>query len=141
MKIYSIIATIVAVLAVAVAGYFYNQYNGLYGEVDSLKKDKALVESHLDWADGQLAKISETTAAFKAVTESFMIPGDLKALTIGSKEAALVEQQIAGISDSTDRMSAEKEWNEFKTSLRLNALFALYRNFGNNLERTLEQAQ
>jgi len=141
MKIYTIITTIIAVLAITAAGYFYNQYSGLYGQVDACQKDKAFIEGKLDWSNGQLAKISKTAAAFKAVSESFAITGDLKATTIGSKETTAVEQKIADIADGTDRMSAESEWNEFKTSLRLNTLFALYRNFANNIERILEQAQ
>lgn len=139
MKTYAIIITIIATLAVVGAGYFYSQYNKLAGTVDICQKDKMLAENQLTFANEQLTKITKTVSAFKSVNESFMIPGDLKAITIGSKEAIWVEQNISNIVDSQDRMSAEKEWSNFKTTLRLNSLFSLFRNFADNLERTLNQ--
>ena len=139
MKIYAIIITVIAVLAVAGAGYFYWQYAGLAGAVEMCQKDKALAENELVFVNEQLAKIAKTVSAFQSVNESFIVPGDLMALTIGSKEAAEVEQKIGEMVDKQDRMSAERDWSDFKTSRRLNALFALFRNFADNLERALNQ--
>ncbi len=143
MKIYAIVATIVAVLAIAAAGYFFMQANrsaGLSDQLEGCQKDKATVESQLSRANSQLGKIEKTVAVFKSVNEAFMIAGDLKALTVGSKEAADVEQKIGGITDSQDRMMVENNWSDFKSSLRLNSLFAFFRDLANNLERTLQQS-
>ncbi len=139
MKIYPIGMTIVAVLAITAAGYFYWRDAGVFGQMEACQKDKALAENQLHVANEQLTRMTKTIAAFKAVNGSFMIPGDVKALSIGSQETADVEQKIGEMMDKQDRMGAETDWNDFKTSRRLNALFSLFRNFANNLERTLEQ--
>ncbi|MFA5737030.1 MAG: hypothetical protein WC893_02660 [Candidatus Paceibacterota bacterium] len=141
MKTYTIIVTIIAILAIVGAGYFFWQYNSLADVIDSCQKDKALAENQLVFANEQLTKIAKTVSAFKTVNESFLIPGDLKAINVGSKEAVLVEQKIVNIVDNQDRMGAEREWKDFKTSLNLNSLFSLFRNFANNLERILSQSK
>lgn len=139
MKIYSISITIVAVLAIAAAGYFYWRDAGIFGQIEACQKNKAMAENKLTLVNDRMAKLVKTITAFKAVNESFMVPGDLTVLSVGSKEAVDVEQKIGEIADKQDRMGAERDWNDFKTSLRLNALFSLLRNFANNLERTLQQ--
>jgi len=141
MKIYSIFITIIAVLAVAAAGYFYWQYQGIARQRDFCLKEKAQTENKLSQARALLGEISKTSAVLKASSESFMIPGDLKAQTVGSKEAVDVEQKIGEIMDKTDRMMAEKNWSDFKSSLRLNSLFGLLRNLAGNLERILERGR
>lgn len=137
MKIYSIIITIIAVLAVVAAGYFYWQHQGLAGQVDSCLKEKAQAENQSSRAKARLDEIAKTTAAFKLAADSFIAPGDLKVLAIGSKESAEVEQKIGEMMDKADRMMAEKGWSDFKSSLRLTPLFGLFRNFAGNLERIL----
>lgn len=141
MKTYSIVVTVVAVLAILSTGYFYFSGNsgGLKQQLESCQKDKTQVESQLSQSNEQLNKISKTVAALKSINESFMIPGDSKVIGIGSKEAAEVEQTISDIADKTDRIMAESDWNNFKNSLKLNSLFRLYRDLADNLERVLEQ--
>lgn len=142
MKNYAIAMTIIAVLALGWAGYLFWQSGSpgsLIGQLDACQKDKTLATDRLSQANGQLEKIKQAVAVFKAANESFMIPGDLKALTVGSKEAAGVAQLIGQIADSQDRMLVEKGWSDFKSNLRLNALFGFYRNLAENLNRVLEQ--
>ena len=142
MKTYSIVITIIAVLAVGAAGYLFSQsgrYAGLAGQLDACQKDKALAESQSSWLSGQFEKAKQTVAVFQSANEAFMIPGDLKALTVGSKEAAEVAGLIGRMADSQDRMMAEKDWSDFKSSLRLNSLFGFFRGLANNLDRILEQ--
>ncbi len=141
MKTYSVIVTVVAGVAIIAVGYLFFSGNSgdLRQQVEALQKEKASLEGQLNWTSGQLDKISKTVGVLKSVNESFMIPGDLKVLAVGSKEAAEVGQKINEIADKTDRMMAESDWNNFKSSLRLNSLFKLYRDLADNLERVLEQ--
>jgi hypothetical protein len=145
MKIYLIIITIIAVLAIAVAGYFYWQVGQVAQKETmcqaarvSCQTDKAQLENQLSRANGQLAVVRTTAAVLKAALSSFMIAGDLRALTIGFQEAIEVGQKIEALVDRGDRMMAEKDWGDFKSSLRLNALFGLVRNLANNLDRNLQ---
>jgi nitrogen fixation-related uncharacterized protein len=144
MKIYSIIVTIIAGLAIVGGIYFFMQYNtmsqqyeGMSGEIEDCLADKAETEMQLSDAQEQLSKISKTNDVLIAALNSFMIPGDLKAITVGSQEAVEVKEKIDGIADSKDRMMAEQDWADFKDSRLLNSLFNLLRNAADNIERTL----
>ncbi|MDD5146598.1 MAG: hypothetical protein PHN39_02560 [Candidatus Pacebacteria bacterium] len=148
MKIYLIIITIIAVLAIVVASYFYWQVGQAVQKETvcqvaqtTCQADKAQVENQLSRANGQLATVRGTAAVLEVALNSFMIPGDLTALTIGSREAIEVGQKIEALVDSGDRMMAEKDWSDFKSSLRLNALFGLLRNLANNLDRNLQPTE
>jgi len=113
------------------------QYEGMSKEIEGCLGDRAETEMHLSDAQEQLSKISKTNSVLIAVLDSFMIPGDLKAITVGSQEAVEVEEKINDIADSKDRMMAEQDWEDFKSSKLLNPLFNLLRNVANNIERTL----
>lgn len=142
MKIYSIIITLIAVCALGLAGYFYWQGGDMRKDLgvcqdqsEGLRKDKAHFENELSRANTQLDKINHSAAALKSILNSFMFAGDVRAVTIGSKEATAVEQAIANISDNTDRMMAEADWADFKSSRYLNPLLGLLRNLTNSIER------
>lgn len=141
MKTYSIIITVVAVAALASSAYFGSRYGGLSAEVAGCQSAKADTEQRLSDAQAQLTRVNATSAVIKGALESFMIPGDLKALTVGSEEAAAVEKNIAGVADSKDRMMMEKNWKDFKSSRLLNSLLGLLRDASNNIERTLAPKQ
>lgn len=144
MKIYSIVITIIALLVFTVGAYFFIQYNtvsqeygGLSEQIENCQRAKAEIERQLSDAQDQLLKIGKTNDVLITALNSFMIPGDLKAITIGSQETADIEEKINEIADSKDRMIMEKNWSDFKTSKLLNSLFNLLRDGVNNIERTL----
>ncbi|OPL11953.1 MAG: hypothetical protein AVO34_01670 [Firmicutes bacterium ML8_F2] len=113
------------------------QYNGMFLEIENCQKEKAEAERQLSDLQEQISGIGITNNVLATVLNSFMIPGDLKAITIGSQEAAEIEQKISNIADSKDRMMMEQNWSDFKTSKLLNSLFNLLRDGVNNIERTL----
>lgn len=144
MKIYLTVAVIIACLAIVAAIYFFSQYNGMSKqfegmslEIDDCQKDKAEAERQLSDVQDQLSIVKKTNDVLIAALDAFMIPGDLKAITVGSQESAEVIEKINGIADSKDRMMAEESWNDFKASKLLNSLFGFLRNGVNNIERTL----
>jgi len=144
MKIYSIIVTIIAGLAIVGGIYFFMQYNAMSqqyeemsGETEDCLRGKAETEIWLSDAQEQLLKINKTNDVLVSALNSFMIPGDLEAITIGSQEAVEIEQKINYIADSKDRMMMEQNWDDFKSSKLLNSLFNLLRDGVNNIERTL----
>lgn len=141
MKIYSIIITIVAVLALVSGVYSFVRYNQMFSEIKDYQDTKAQTERELANLQTQLSRIEKTNDVLVTVLDSFLIPGDLKALAVGSQEAAAVEQKIAGVADSKDRMMMEGNWESFKETKLLNSLFAFLRDATNNIERTLAPKQ
>jgi len=162
MKISPILAIVsgVAVLAVAVAGYYFAQYRGvsarygeaksqydnmagqydmLLGQADRCQKDKTETEGRLEAAQNQAANAARLGDVLNAALNSFMTPGDYKAQTIGSKEAADIDRKIGDIANSQDRMNAEQQWGDFKSSKLLNPLFGLLRGLSQSISTVLSQ--
>jgi hypothetical protein len=146
MKIYSIIITIIAVIAIAFVGVFYFQVSKISEQATNYKKDsehcqseKKIIEGKVSELNGRLNDFQKNTAVISAVSSSFMIPGDLKVLTVGSQEATEVEQKISAMTNKMERMGIEKDWNDFKSTLKINAVLGLMRNMSQNMERSLSQ--
>lgn len=146
MKIYSIVVTIVAVLAIIFAGAFYSQVSKISQQAVSYQKDselcktdKSKTENQLSQANGKISNLQKTADVLDAAANSFMFAGDMKANTVGSVEAAEVEQKIGSMTDKNDRMEAEKNWNDFKTTLKFNPFFGLLRGLVQSLDRNLSQ--
>lgn len=141
MKTYSIVITVVAVLALVGGVYSFTRYNQISGEIKNYRDTKAETERQLADLQTQLSRIEKTNDVLITVLDSFLIPGDLKALAVGSQEAVVVEQKIAGIDDSKDRMMMESNWKNFKETRLLNSLFSFLRDATNNIGRTLAPKQ
>ena len=146
MKIYSIIVTIIAVAAFAIAGILYSQVSKISEQATNYKKDSEHCQSEKKITDGKISELNgrlndfqKNTAVLSAVSSSFMIPGDLKVLTVGSQEAAEVEMKIAAMNNKMERMGIEKDWSDFKSTLQINAALGLMRNMAQNIERSLSQ--
>ncbi len=153
MKSYSIVITIVAILALILVGYFYWQGGAMRNQIKMVQEEMAGLENQLVEKEKKLAEIEnklsetekglkdikETKDVLKSVLESFLVAGDVKVYTIGSQEATEVEKEILDITDKTDRMGTEREWGDFKTSKRVSALVALLKGLANNLERNIER--
>jgi len=149
MKTYSIIITIIAIIALGLAGYFYwqggemrNNYgicqseeNVLISERDTIAKDKAELNNKFNLINEQLDKISHTATALNYALNSFMFAGDIKALTIGSQETKKVEEALSQIDNSSERMMSEGHWNDFKSTRLFNPLFGLLRGLADSINR------
>lgn len=147
MKVYSIIITLVAVLAIGAAGYFYWQYSGANKQVLAVKQEKDGVQKDLDQTKQELTNVKMSfdgikpfSAALKSVVDSFVVAGDTKVSTIGSVEATTARQKIGDITDNTDKTSAEKNWDDFHTSLRVSDLQSLIRTLSFGIERNIQNA-
>lgn len=146
MKIYSIIVTIIAVIAIIFAGIAYSEMSKVSDQAaayqkenEKYKTDISRTEGELSELKGRMATLQKEASVLSAASSSFMIPGDLKALTVGSQEAAEIEKKIAGMTDKMERMVIEKDWNDFKSTLQLNAVLGLMRNLAQNIDRNLTQ--
>ncbi|MDD5606755.1 MAG: hypothetical protein PHN37_02740 [Candidatus Pacebacteria bacterium] len=141
MKTYSVFITVilclVIILGITFLGRYKTMYTQLFLEIESCQQDKVSSEEKLNQAKEQLLQINKTNSVLITVLNSFMIPGDLKAITVGSQESSEIEQKIIEIVDSKDRMIIEQSWNDFKDSKLLNPLFNLLRSGVNNIERIL----
>jgi hypothetical protein len=142
MKIYSIVITIIAIIALGLAGYFYwqggemrNNYSICRSERNAIARDKAELDRKFNLISEQLDKISHTAAALNYALNSFMFAGDIKALTIGSQEAKKVEEALGRIDDNSERMMSEGHWNDFKSTRLFNPLFGLLRGLADSINR------
>ncbi|MGB9743629.1 MAG: hypothetical protein ACPLW9_02935 [Minisyncoccales bacterium] len=149
MKVYSIIITITAVIALGLAGYLYwqggeikNNYNIcqseksiLMSERDMIAKDKAKLNDKVNLINEQLDKINRTAVVLNYALNSFMFAGDIKALTIGSQEAEKVKEAINQLTNKDERMMAEGYWNDFKSTRLFNPLFGLLRALADSINR------
>lgn len=148
MKIYSIIITVIAVLLLGLAGYFYwqegkmrnnfsicqTEKNNLIAERDAIAKDRTEINNKLNLVYEQLDKISRTATALNYALNSFMFAGDIKALTIGSQEAKKVEEALNQL-NGDERMMLEGHWNDFKSTRLFNPLFGLLRGLADSINR------
>jgi len=149
MKTYSIIITIIAIIALGLAGYFYwqggevktnygicqSEKNILISEKDKIAKDKAELNNKFNLVNEQLDKINRTATALNYAINSFMFAGDIKALTIGSQEAKKVEEALSQLDNSNERMMSEGHWNDFKSTRLFNPLFGLLRGLADSIKR------
>jgi hypothetical protein len=124
------------------AGYFYwqggemrNNYGICQSERDTIAKDKAELNNKFNLINDQLDKISHTATALNYALNSFMFAGDIKALTIGSKEAKKVEEALSQIDNSSERMMSEGNWSDFKSTRLFNPLFGLLRGLADSINR------
>jgi hypothetical protein len=147
MKIYSIIITIVAVIALGSTGYLYWQYNSanekvgsLEGKIDSVQKDLDKTKQELTNTKTSFDGIKPFSAALKAVLNSFIAGGDAKVGTIGATEGTLARQKISGITDNTDKISAEKNWDDFSRSAKFSDLQPLLMTLSFGIERNIQNA-
>lgn len=147
MKAYSVIITIIAVIAIAAAGLFYSQYAKLSKNVFSLEQDLGMAQTARDMADSTNASlktgmqnIQQTNEALKAVLTSFTVAGTSKISAINTDEASTTLQQIDSITDSTDKTAAENNWNTFITSKKITDLLTLLNGLSNNLDKNITNA-
>jgi exonuclease I len=144
MKKYTIVVSIIALIAVVCAIYFYSQFAVLKKnaeikkeEVNLCQKDKRDLENKLNNIYTQVNVASQLAEIDKIVLSGFMTAGDLKAIAIDNKIATEIDEKINNLSDPMMRMRMEAEWSDFKISKKLNPLFGLLRaladDFGRNV--------
>jgi len=147
MKIYSVVVSLVAILAIAGAGFFYWQYTQVNEKLNSVEQERKELQGQKDKAMDQVSNlqkgmknIKETAEAFKAVIDSFIVSGNVKVEAIGPDEATAARQQIGDITDNTDKIAAEKTWDDFRDLKQVADLKALLENLANNLMRNIANA-
>lgn len=146
MKIYGVIVSIVAVAAIVLAGVFYWQGGANRHALDScrntakqLTSDNERLQGDLTNAQNQIDEARQIANVLQPASESFMFPGDFKALTIGSSESTEVEQKIDQLSDKMNRMSAAQNWKDFKSTRGFNPFFGFLRSLLGSLNNVLNR--
>lgn len=146
MKIYAVIITVIAVLGIAVAGYFYWQGGDTRRELSKCQDETAdLTNSNAqmqgDLADlrSQIAEAKQVVAVLQPAVESFVFPGDYKAQAVGAKETAEVAELISVLDDKTNRINAESNWSEFTTTREFNPFFTFLRGMLGSLNNALNR--
>jgi len=146
MKIYSLIITIIAILAVMCAGYFFFQSSAIQPTLnlcetakENLVTENAKLQNDVTNLQTKITEASSIVAVLQPAAESFIFPGDYKALSIGTAEATEIDGLIAALTDKMTRLNAEHGWNEFKTTLEFNPFFGFLRGTLGSLETTLSR--
>jgi len=129
MKIYAIIVTIIAVLALSLLGYGY--YTGL-----KIKKTIADYENKIQTMHDEeeamqqeeqkkLDEISSLAGILRESSSSFMHPGNFKASSFNPSIVERLKDEIENITDTTLKKEIKDKWDAFQQSQNLND----YRDF------------
>ncbi|MDD3480704.1 MAG: hypothetical protein PHW75_00540 [Patescibacteria group bacterium] len=138
MKIYSIIVTIVAVIAILAAGFLGYQYQDLQKQKKAVEDDMNEVQQELEGARLSVTNLETTVVALESTVGSFQPVGDT---TIGSfipVRATESRQKIEEITDEKDREIVLEGWDLFYESRRLNDFQHLLEKFTETLGRSLD---
>jgi hypothetical protein len=155
-KTYSIIITVILVLAILAGGYFYWQFSAAKaGEADALvklgqTKDELLqtqnqlrdnqeqLTSLRNLVDSSLDKVKLGASLLKDSGEVFLVAGDLKIASISNSEAQVISTKVTEIADKQDKIALEDAWSKFLASQKIGDYFAFSRFLANMIQSNLE---
>lgn len=148
-RIYSIIVTCLAVLAIFAAGYFYWQGGADKADLVRTKEDLARTENELQrnreeldrlrgLVDQGLEKIKASATLLGNSSETFLVAGDVRVASLGSSEAKEIEAQIQKISDKQDKIALESLWSDFLDSRTISDYLAFSRFLTDRIKNNLE---
>jgi|GEM_PF-3133230 len=129
MKIYAIIVTIIAVLALSLLGYGYytglkikktiadyeNKIQTMHDEEEAMQREK----------QKKLDEISSLAGILRESSSSFMHPGNFKASSFNPSIVERLKDEIENITDTTLKKEIKDKWDAFQQSQNLND----YRDF------------
>ena len=124
MKIYAVIVTIVALLALGVVGFgvwqgtkikaaYTKQSNELRLKQDELKAFK-------DQTQKQAADIETINRILRASSNSLVHPGDLKVTSFNSQSVIEISTNIEKIAEPAVQEKVKADWNTFSNSKTIN---------------------
>jgi len=130
-RIYSIAITVVLVLAVGAAGYFYWQSAAARDELDQVKNDLRQNQEQLsrlrELINISLGKAKTAAELLKDSGDTFLVAGDLKVAAISNTEAEAINAKIVEIEDKQDKIALESAWSDFLSSRKISDYFAFSR--------------
>ncbi len=130
-RIYSIIVTCLAVLAIFAAGYFYWQSAAARDELDQVKNDLRQNQEQLsrlrELINISLGKAKTAAELLKDSGDTFLVAGDLKVAAISNTEAEAINAKIVEIEDKQDKIALESAWSDFLSSRKISDYFAFSR--------------
>lgn len=149
MKIYSIAVSIIAALAIVLAGYFFWQVSAVKTESGQIKDNLAQSQLQLQQANQELGKLRELVdtgltgakadaSILKDSLESFLVAGDLKVAALGVSEAEAISAKIQNVPEKMDKISYEKGWSDFRSSKKISDVLAFARSLTNSIQNKLE---
>ncbi|MFA6255104.1 MAG: Tar ligand binding domain-containing protein [Patescibacteria group bacterium] len=156
MKIYAVVITIIAVLALILAGYLFWQMTAIQTNLNQAQEQQrqandelTQVKTELSQTKDELNKVRElidtglTTAKensdiLKNSLETFLVAGDLKIFTISETEAQAITDKIQSLSDKMDKVGLEKAWSDFLKSQKITDYFAFARAAASNINGKLQ---
>ncbi len=148
-KIYSTIATVVMILAILTAGYFYWQGGANRKELVRVQDDLFKTEEELQnnreelnrlraLVDQGLEKVKYNASILKDSAEVFLVAGDTRVASLGISEAKEIEAQIQKIEDRQDRIALESLWSDFTSSRTISNYLAFSRFLVDRINNNLE---
>ncbi|MFA5128689.1 MAG: hypothetical protein WC445_01840 [Patescibacteria group bacterium] len=148
-RIYLIIAIVVAVLAISVAGYFYWQGGVDKEKLAITRDDLARTENELqrnieeldrlrNLIDQSLEKAKFSASLLKDSSETFLVAGDIKVASLGSSEVEEIEAQIKKLTDKQDKIALENLWSDFVDSRTISDYLAFSRFLTDRIKNNLE---
>jgi len=129
MKIYSIIVTIIAVLAVAILGYGYYAGLKIKKVIAECAKEKSTYKSEVQKMRSDEQKKAEEILGLADIlresSSSFMHAGNIKASSFDTASLDKIDQEIKNLRNTHSQEEVKKKWDAFLQSYSLND----YRDF------------
>lgn len=141
MRVYAAIVTVLVILVAVVAGWLYSEKASTQKSLNQTLRDKARVERKLGDLETGTKGARETSEALVVALQVPIFPGDAKVATIDTEAATRARQQIGDITDRTDKVMIEKDWDGFRDSLKVTDFQAVLRKLADNLFRNLTQGK
>jgi len=149
MKAYSVIITVIAVVAIILASYFYFQIATVRNDFQSqltqandqltqsqveLQKTQDELSSLRQLVDTGLNNAKNGVAILKDSLDSFLVAGDVKIASLGNTEVAAITTQIQSLANPQDKIAFEQSWSGFLET----KLVRDYLGFAKSLVQTIE---
>ena len=124
MKIYAVIVTIVAVLALGVVGF--GVWQGIHikaaynKQSDELRLKRDELKSLRDQTQKQASDIETLNRILRASSNSLVHPGDLKVTSFNAPSVTEIDTNIEKITDQNMQEKVKSDWNTFSNSKTIN---------------------
>ena len=124
MKIYAVVVTIVAVLALGVVGFGVWQGTRLQASYNKASNELKLKQGELktfkDQTQKQASDIETLNKILRDSSNSLVHPGDLKVTSFNAQSVSEINTNIEKIADQNLQEKVKTDWNTFLNSKTIN---------------------
>lgn len=141
LKIYSIIVTVLFLIAGILAYFFSTQLkivkNDLTTTQNLLEQKKTELISFRQLVETSLSGIKTSTALLNDSLAAFLVAGDIKISSLSDVSASKISSDIQTVSNNQDRIALEQGWSDFLNTRTVSNYLAFSRFLIQNIQNNL----